>query len=74
MLVYKIIRENDIVYVGILKHKTTHKYHFINFTKEHICPCEFNTIQDAVNDLEKYKKTGKIINYIPQKSFYESVY
>ena len=63
MYVYKVIRPKDTVYVILLKHKITGKLSFINLTKEHICPCEFNTVEEAEQDLEKYKKEGKIIKY-----------
>lgn len=60
---YKIIRENGVFYIAIIRTKANNKYKFINITKEHICDCEFDSIEKAVRDLNKYKKDGKIINY-----------
>lgn len=50
----RIIRDDDIVEVLILKHKDTDFYSFVNLTKGHICPCNFNSIQEALEDLSKY--------------------
>lgn len=29
-------------------------YQFVNITKGYICPCQFYTIEDAMEDLKKY--------------------
>ena len=39
------------------------KYHFVNFTHNHICQCGFDTIEDAIQDLENYKQQQKIKDY-----------
>ena len=39
------------------------KYHFVNLTKDHICSCGFDTIEDAILDIEQFKNDGKIIDY-----------
>lgn len=41
-------RPNDEVIVTIMKNKCDETYSFINLTKEHICPCNFNNIDDAL--------------------------
>ena len=65
MLYYKIVRPHDEVIVSIFRNKNDNTYSFINLTKGHICPCRFLTISEALMDLEKYIKEGKIIKYYP---------
>lgn len=36
------------------------KYHYINLTKNHICPWGFDTVEDAKNNLKEYIKSGEI--------------
>ena len=67
MLYYKIVRQHDEVIVSIFRNKNDNTYSFINLTKGHICPCRFLTINEALMDLEKYIKEGKIIKYYPYK-------
>lgn len=38
----------------LLPRKDVSRYQFVNLTRGHICPCEFNTIEDAVEDVKKY--------------------
>lgn len=64
MIYYKVIRPKDAVIVGICKNKNDNTYSFINFTKDHICPCKFDTIDEAINDLKEYKNKGKVLEYI----------
>ena len=65
MLYYKIVRPHDEVIVSIFRNKNDNTYSFINLTKGHICPRHFLTVNEALMDLEKYKKEGKIIKYYP---------
>ncbi|EGT3606880.1 hypothetical protein ACSW9O_15915 (plasmid) [Clostridium perfringens] len=58
-----VVREKDSVIVDIFKNKIDNTYSFINFTKRHICPCRFNSIEEALKDLEKYKQKNKIKKY-----------
>lgn len=58
-----IRREEDDVVVTILKNKADNTYSFVNLTKEHICPCRFKSIEDAISDMERQKENGKIIRY-----------
>jgi hypothetical protein len=61
---YLVERPNkDYVLVSIMKHKDGSGFSFINFTKNHICPCKFETVDDAIADLEKGIREGKIIKY-----------
>ena len=65
MLYYKIVRAHDEVIVSKKKKKNDNTYSFINLTKGHICPRRFLTVNEALMDLEKYIKEGKIIKYYP---------
>ena len=63
MILFFIERPKDNIIVGLMRHKISKKFHFINFSKDHICPCEFDTEEEAIQDLEKYKVKEKIIKY-----------
>lgn len=45
----------------ILKEKKKEEYRICNITKGHICPCIFNTHQEAIDDIIKYEEEGRII-------------
>lgn len=38
-------------------------YSFINLTKEHICPCKFESVDDALKDIDEKIKSGEVIRY-----------
>lgn len=59
-MLIKVNRLSDVVMVKIMKHKVSGKYSFVNLTKEHIRPCVFDTIDDALLDLDSY---DDIISY-----------
>ena len=46
-------RPHDEVIVTIMKNKSDASYSFINLTKEHICPCRFNSVNDALRDMDR---------------------
>lgn len=52
----EITRTDGIVEVMILRNKNDNTYSYINLTKGHICPCRFNTIDEALEDLKTYPK------------------
>lgn len=56
-------RTNDDIIVSIMYDRSDQKYHFVNLTKNHICACGFDTIDDAIDDMEKAKSNGEIIDY-----------
>lgn len=56
-------RPKDEVVVTIMKNKANDTYSFVNLTKEHICPCEFKSIDDALNDMDEKVKNGEINYY-----------
>ena len=59
----KVTRNDGVFDILLLKHKTYNGYSFVNLTKSRICPCVFKSEEEAMADLEKYKQSGKIINY-----------
>jgi hypothetical protein len=52
---YSILyKDKKVNIVTILPHKESGKYSYINMTKGHICPCQFESIEAALKDLESY--------------------
>lgn len=60
---YFIRRSKGNVIVSIMHSRTDNKYHFVNLTSSHICSCCFDTVEDAILDMEQFKNEGKIIEY-----------
>ena len=60
---FSIKRPKDTVKVILIRHKIEEQYSFVNLTKGHICPCKFHSVEDAMKDLEEYKRRGDIIEY-----------
>lgn len=61
---YLVQKSNkDLCEVYILPHKETGKYSFVNIIKGHICPCVFDTYEEALQDLENRKKDNLIKGY-----------
>lgn len=67
MKTWLVKRQHNNVIVTIMKNKSDETYSFINLTKEHICSCKFNSINDALKDMNRLKDCGKIINYFELK-------
>lgn len=63
MNMYKVIREKGNVIVEIMFNRSTGYYQFVNLTKGHICSCQFNTVDEAINDMQKKKDNGEIIDF-----------
>lgn len=61
---YLVIREKGNVVVAIMFSEYNGSYHFVNLTKDHICECEFETIWDAIDDMQNKKDNGEIIDFI----------
>lgn len=61
MLKFLVERIDDNVEVLLLPHKDGSGYSYINTTKGHICPCKFNTIEEALDDM---KNNPKVIRYL----------
>lgn len=60
---FRVFKPSGTVDVLILKHKGTNEYSFVNLTKGHICPCWFQSLDEAIADLAQQKKDGKIFDY-----------
>ena len=63
MIKFIVIRPKDVVEVAIMPRVKDGKYSFVNLTKGHICKCKFNSIEEAIKDMDKQIKLGKVINY-----------
>lgn len=64
MYLWKVERpQNDCVVVTIMKNKSDNTYSFINLTKEHICPCRFDSVEAALVDMDEKIKEGSVIGY-----------
>lgn len=59
-LVHKNSGDADVL---LLSHKGSNKYSFVNLTKGHICSCVFDSIEDAIEDMEARKKAGLLDSY-----------
>ena len=60
---FVVYKETEVLDVLLLKHKGTDTYSYVNLTKGHICPCVFNSIEEAIKDIEDRKSKGLLINY-----------
>ena len=50
----KVIRRNRPDCIMMLcQDRTTKKWCFVNLSTEHVCACRFDTIKDAIADMEK---------------------
>lgn len=58
----KVIRKNkpDCI-VSIMLDRNTNKYAFVNLTSKHICFCRFNSIREALLDLNN---RNDVLTYI----------
>ena len=56
-------RENGNVIVTILRNKEDNTYSYVNLTKGHICPCRFNSVEEALGDMDKKIEEGTILSY-----------
>lgn len=61
--IYFVKRRKGDVVVSIMLNRMDNKYHFVNITYNHICTCAFDSVQDAINDMDNLKKNGKILDY-----------
>ena len=63
MRFFRVVRPKDTVEVAIIKNKNDNTYSYVNLTKEHICPCRFDSIEKALQDMDDLIKRNKIIEY-----------
>lgn len=60
---YFVLREKGNVTVSILRDRRDGKYHFVNLTKGHICECGFDTVGEALQDMNHKMENGEIVDY-----------
>lgn len=63
MKIWLVKRQHDKVIVTIMKNKSDETYSFINLTKEHICPCRFSSVEEALLDMDKKIKEGTVLKH-----------
>ena len=56
-------KETEDLDALLLLHKGTDKYSFVNLTKGHICKCVFDSVDEAMKDIEDRKAKGLLIDY-----------
>lgn len=61
---YLVIRKKGNVVVSIMFNRYNGSYHFVNLTQGHICSCEFETVSDAIADMQTKKDNADIIDFI----------
>lgn len=62
---FYVIRPKDAVEVWLMNNKGfAAGCHFVNVTKGHICPCEFDNFESAIEDLNKQIKEGRLVSYV----------
>lgn len=61
--IYLVQRKSGNVIVSIMRNKSDNTYSFVNLTKNHICQCRFDSIEDAVKDMDDKILNGEIVRY-----------
>lgn len=61
---FLVVRNKGNVIVSIMFNRANECYQFVNLTKGHVCYCRFETVLDAVNDMQLKKDSGEIIDFI----------
>lgn len=65
--VYLVQRKNGNVIVSIMRNKSDNTYSFVNLTtKGHICSCRFDSVENAVKDMDEKILDGEIVAYFKQ--------
>ena len=60
---FLVTRPDDTVLVYLMKNESDNTYSFVNITRWHIYQCSFQSIREAVADMNRLKEEGKIIRY-----------
>lgn len=62
--VYSVTRkDNSTVLTTILFDEGEMAFRFVNITRNHICPCKFKSLDEALSDLEEKVKEGSVLHY-----------
>jgi len=66
---YLVIREKnneaDNCIVTIMYNRNNGKYQFVNLTNPHICACVFDSVDDALADMQQKVVSKEIVGYVP---------
>lgn len=65
--IYLVQCKSGNVIVSIMRNKSDNTYSFVNLTKNHICPCRFDSVEDAVKDMDEKILNGDIVRYFKLK-------
>lgn len=65
--IYLVQRKKGNVIVSITKNKSDDTYSFVNLTKGHICSCRFDSVEDAIKDMDEKILNGEIVAYFKQR-------
>lgn len=60
---YSVTRPKDTVIVAIMLNEQDNKYHYVNLSHNHICSCAFDSIQNAIADMDNKITTGDVLYY-----------
>lgn len=60
---YFVERKKGNVVVSIMINRADGKFHFVNLTSGHICACAFNSVGEALEDMELLMEKGDIQNF-----------
>lgn len=60
---YCVVKPTGNVIVTAMPSKHDGKFHFVNLTKGHICECGFDSVEDAINDMELLRENGTLNFY-----------
>lgn len=61
--IYFVQRKSGNAIVSIMRNKSDNTYSFVNLTKGHICPCRFDSVENAVKDMDEKILNGEISGY-----------
>ena len=61
--IYFVQRKSGNAIVSIMRNKSDNTYSFVNLTKGHICPCRFDSVENAVKDMDEKILNGEISEY-----------
>lgn len=49
--------------VSIMRNKLDNTYSFVNLTAGHICTCRFDSVEDALKDMDERKTHGEVTDW-----------
>ena len=61
-----VIKNDGVSRCRLMKHKEDGTYSFVNLTKDHICPCRFRDMGEAIQELDGKRERGEIECYVEQ--------